>query len=276
MSADYAGHLLKIAVAHICGDRGFNGAEQSATATLSEVLRRYIETISRFATQNAELAGRTNVTLHDLLQVFDDDSALPRPVPLKALREMAQEPEIPFGVGVPSFPVTKSKKRPRDDSTDIVSNNAGPHLGHAHIPSFLPPFPHKHTFKHTEVDALERTSDAKTLRQEKLKQKRQVQNALSRLQDSRAPSFTHKSTVCSDVSGNPFTAPVLHQDSNGATVDTIALAPFNPRTSVVAPTAFLPAAAAAEAKRAAAIDEKQMSKEERILAGMYNDGDDGE
>jgi histone H3/H4 len=269
---DYAGQLLKFSVAHICESQGFNGAQQSATATLSEVLRRYIEKISHHATQNAELAGRTKVSLDDLLEVFEDDSALPKAVSLKSLRELAQEPEIPFVVGVPNFPVTKGKKRPRDDSTDVVPNSAGPHHGQAHIPSFLPPFPHKHSFRHTEMNALERNSDAKSLRQEKLKQKRQVQNALSRLQDSRAPA--HKSTVCSDVSGNPFTAPVLQQQPSWAPGGAMTLAPFNPRTSVTAPTAFLPAAAAAEAKRATAADEKQMSKEDRILAGTYNDGDD--
>ena len=99
--SDYAGQLVRIAVAHICESQGFTAAQNSATATLSEVLKGYIESISRHATQNAELAGRTNVTLHDLLEVFEGGGSLPNTVTLQQLREMTQEDPIPFGVGVP-------------------------------------------------------------------------------------------------------------------------------------------------------------------------------
>ena len=151
---------------------------------LQHVFSLDIETISRSAQQNAELAGRTKVNIYDLKLALEK---LKQPVDWRDLGKIATDRdwEIELGMEIPPFPVhqptqinMQSIKRRKTGGTSSDSSHA-----HAsHIPVFMPPLPERHTYCNTKCDAVERERDRKTIGERRLEQKRQAQNSLSKMQ----------------------------------------------------------------------------------------------
>jgi len=169
-SETYARALCKIVVVQLVEQVGFHAIHNSATETLADILRRYIEEVGTVATSFSELAGRTECNFYDVSQAlkklgtstkdinswtdqFDDLqfarqlTPFPKPVKVKDLAELRPDPELPM----PEY-----------------------------IPNYLPLFPPKHTYIHTPVQE-ERKDDIITTRKLKSKGKRQVEESLTKL-----------------------------------------------------------------------------------------------
>ena len=69
MAQDYARAVAKVAVAQTAESVGFEAVQQSASDTLSELLIRYISEIGGATHSYAELAGRTECNINDLVSL---------------------------------------------------------------------------------------------------------------------------------------------------------------------------------------------------------------
>lgn len=68
MAQDYARSVAKVLVAQIAESVGFDAIQQSANDTLSELLLQYIAEIGSATHNYAELAGRTDCNVNDLVR----------------------------------------------------------------------------------------------------------------------------------------------------------------------------------------------------------------
>jgi transcription initiation factor TFIID subunit 8 len=260
--------MLKTAMAHICSDVGFESTQSSSSNTLVEVMQKYIETIGHSANEHAEIAGRNKANLYDVLLALEKMS--PAPVTIKdMIREISQEADrdIPFGREVPPFPI-KKRKRQQYGATSST-NGEEPQQYPKHVPSFLPPQPARHTFCDTKVDAVKRVRDHKKLREEKLKLKRLVQQSLSKIHNSAStpaaqPGHAPAMAIASQDQQNPFLASALREPAPQQH--------YQPQrgSGVSAPSSASETAAIVDTS---SISKRQVSKDDRILAGTYHDGD---
>lgn len=182
MSDAFASAVTNQAVAQIVAACGFKKTQASVLTCLSDVVKDYIDTIGTFAKSNAEHGGRTKVTIADMLIALEQ---LAVPIDWETLRSHAfNDDEInqrwyqPFPVEVPSFPVRIAKdpfpKEPRpplfgrqEEEDSSRKNAAEPGASSSldqeprpsYVPAFLPPFPHKHTFRRTKVHAPPKDTD---------------------------------------------------------------------------------------------------------------------
>jgi transcription initiation factor TFIID subunit 8 len=69
---EFAQAIAKIAVAQICESEGFQTFQQSAIETLSDVAVRYIRDVGKTAHYYANLAGRTECNVFDIIQGLED------------------------------------------------------------------------------------------------------------------------------------------------------------------------------------------------------------
>ena len=67
MSQDYARALAKITVAQIAEATGFQAVQQSAGDALAELLLQYVSEIGSATHAYAELAGRTDCNVNDVV-----------------------------------------------------------------------------------------------------------------------------------------------------------------------------------------------------------------
>lgn len=67
MAQDYARAIAKVVVAQTAESIGFDAIQQSASDTLSELLLQYISEIGSATHSYAELAGRTDCNVNDLV-----------------------------------------------------------------------------------------------------------------------------------------------------------------------------------------------------------------
>ncbi|MCI51233.1 transcription initiation factor TFIID subunit 8, partial [Trifolium medium] len=69
---EFAQAIAKIAVAQVCKSKGFQGFQQSALETMSDVIARYIMSIGKSANCYANLAGRAECNIFDVIQGLED------------------------------------------------------------------------------------------------------------------------------------------------------------------------------------------------------------
>ena len=69
MAQEYARAVAKVAVAQTAESVGFEAIQQSASDTLSELLIQYISEVSSATHSYAELAGRTECNVNDLVSL---------------------------------------------------------------------------------------------------------------------------------------------------------------------------------------------------------------
>jgi transcription initiation factor TFIID subunit 8 len=64
--------IAKIAVAQVCENAGFHGCQQSALNSLSDVVVRYIHDLGKTANFYANLSGRTEGNVFDIVHGLED------------------------------------------------------------------------------------------------------------------------------------------------------------------------------------------------------------
>lgn len=153
--------IAKMAVAQVCESSGFQGFQQSALDTLSDIAVRYMNQIGKVAVSNANLSGRTECNVFDVLQGLEDlgmsqgfsgASEIDRGVAGSGIvREISEYVEfserVPFAYSIPSFPVVKEMKL-----TESFSKTGG-WPPDEHIPAWLPAFPDPETYMSLPVES---------------------------------------------------------------------------------------------------------------------------
>ncbi|KAM7516701.1 hypothetical protein LguiA_006284 [Lonicera macranthoides] len=154
-SEDFVQAIAKIAVAQVCESVGFQGFQQSALDTFSDVAVRYIRDIGKTANLYANLAGRTEGNVFDIIQGLEDlglsegfcgASEINRCLADSgAVRDIVQyvdvSEEIPFVYSIPSFPVIKERNPP------LSFRQVGEIPPAEHIPDWLPAFPNPEIYE---------------------------------------------------------------------------------------------------------------------------------
>lgn len=146
--------IAKMAVAQVCESSGFQGFQQSALDTLSDIAVRYISHIGKTANSNANLAGRIECNVFDIIQGLEDlgmsqgfsgasdtNRCLAGSGAVQEIAEYVElAEELPFAYSIPRFPVTKERK-PTPSFMQIGESPPG-----EHIPMWLPAFPDPETY----------------------------------------------------------------------------------------------------------------------------------
>lgn len=153
--------IAKMAVAQVCESSGFQGFQQSALDTLSDITVRYMNQIGKTAVSNANLSGRTECNVFDVLQGLEDlgmsqgfsgaseiDRGLAGSGIVRDISEYVEFSErVPFAYSIPSFPVVKERKL-----TESFLRSGGSPPGE-HIPTWLPMFPDPGTYTSSPVES---------------------------------------------------------------------------------------------------------------------------
>ncbi|GFZ19228.1 bromodomain transcription factor [Actinidia rufa] len=151
---DFAQAIAKIAVAQVCESVGFQSFQQSALNTLSDVAVKYIREIGNTASFYANLGGRTESNVFDIIQGLEDlgssqgfsgasdvDHCLAGSGTVGEITQyVGHVEEIPFAYSIPGFPVIKDRK-PAPSFAQVGETSPDDH-----IPSWLPAFPDPQTY----------------------------------------------------------------------------------------------------------------------------------
>eukprot|EP01102_Stenamoeba_stenopodia_P014253 TRINITY_DN4709_c0_g2_i1.p1 TRINITY_DN4709_c0_g2~~TRINITY_DN4709_c0_g2_i1.p1 ORF type:complete len:322 (+),score=74.95 TRINITY_DN4709_c0_g2_i1:141-1106(+) len=229
MCDEFANDICRAVVAQICQNLNFNSMQASACDALVDILRQYIQQIGHIAHQYAESSSRTEANFLDVKMAFQDMNI--NIVDLMSFHANYW-PDMPFPKAVPPFPVKRKAKKMVDDalsasttslSTSSTSSegtteaNGETQADREHIPDFLPPFPDKRTYVST-AKFKERVVDSRVIRKLKSKRKRQVEQALTAINET----LGETPTINYDV-----TRPA-HKVQSLASVDTATGARNNP------------------------------------------------
>ncbi|OVA00816.1 Bromodomain transcription factor [Macleaya cordata] len=222
---DFGRAIARIAVAQICETTGFESFNESALDALSDIVIRYLRDLGKTANFYANLAGRMDCNVFDIIQGLEDlgfSQGFPSASDVNhcladsgTVRELTHyvnlAEEIPFARTVPRFPITRNRKS-TPSFLQIGETPAG-----KHIPAWLPAFPDPHTYIHTPVWN-ERATDLKTDKVEQARQRRKAERSLLSLQQRLAysgsaipvsvdPRDSEKAKQVTE--SNPFLAPPI-------------------------------------------------------------------
>lgn len=168
--------LAKVAVAQVCESAGFQSFQKSALETLSDIVIRYICEVGKNACFYANLSGRTECNIFDIIQGLEDlgssqgylgasdinhslaDSGIVKDI----TQYIEYSEEIPFVHSAPHFPVSKDRK-PAPSFHQSGKEPAG-----QSIPAWLPAFPDPNTY--LDREETERNIDPSTSNVESVKQ----------------------------------------------------------------------------------------------------------
>ncbi|XP_052065041.1 transcription initiation factor TFIID subunit 8-like [Mytilus californianus] len=156
---------LKVAVSALCLEVGFQTAEESVIETLTEMLESFLMELGRSTQAFAELAGRTEGIMTDVIM---------------ALIEMGQNIHaLPGHAKRPNktvfLPPAHSAPHPNIKMLQTGDRREHP----SHIPDYLPPFPDPHTYIKTSTKKAP-MSEYQMIREKAASQKRDVERALTR------------------------------------------------------------------------------------------------
>ncbi|KAK9741210.1 hypothetical protein RND81_03G089100 [Saponaria officinalis] len=146
---DFTRTIAKIAVAQICENEGFQGFHQSALEALSDVAIRYIKELGKASNHYANLSGRSECNVFDLIQGLEDlgfvlgfpgasdvHHSLANSGVIRDIGQYVNFIEnVPFVFDVPRFSVCKECKLSPSFS------QLGEEPPGEHIPAWLPAFP---------------------------------------------------------------------------------------------------------------------------------------
>ncbi|KAL8168035.1 hypothetical protein V2J09_009534 [Rumex salicifolius] len=184
--------VARVAVAQLCEGIGFEGIKQSALDSFSDITVRYICDLAESSRYYANLAGRSESNVFDIVKGLEDLSA-PRGfmdasafechlTSSGALKELvdyvAIVEEIPFAQPISKFLGSKciGSNGELQSSSELAEDV--PSL--KHIPNWLPEFPEPHTYMHSPMWN-ERRAD-RVDNTEHVRQRRKAESSLLRLQ----------------------------------------------------------------------------------------------
>ncbi|GKV40942.1 hypothetical protein SLEP1_g48532 [Rubroshorea leprosula] len=202
---DFGREVSKIAVAQICESVGYQGFKESALDALSDIAIKYLRDLGKIASSHANLAGRTECNLFDIIRSLEDlgvsqgfsgtseigNCSVGSGTVKEIIEFIDSEEEIPFAQPVSYFPVIRDRKM-------IPSFE---HMGEIppgkHIPTWLPALPDPHTYVQTPMWN-ERASDPRSDKIEQAKQRRKAERALLSLQQRLVCNGLTRSSVLED------------------------------------------------------------------------------
>eukprot|EP01096_Ripella_sp_DP13-Kostka_P004966 TRINITY_DN17530_c0_g1_i1.p1 TRINITY_DN17530_c0_g1~~TRINITY_DN17530_c0_g1_i1.p1 ORF type:complete len:301 (-),score=119.10 TRINITY_DN17530_c0_g1_i1:38-919(-) len=170
MTDKYVSEASKMIVAHLVKQHEFDSITVSSLDVLFELMSKYIEEIGYSSHLYANISGRTQVNVLDVLA-----SLYEKKITLEDLVLMYTEAsEVqPFPKQISPFPVP-------DYVTPINELHDPPEALPENVPYFLPPFPDKHTYIATPATD-ESIEDLASIRKNRNKRKRQVEESLHKL-----------------------------------------------------------------------------------------------
>lgn len=156
---------LKVAVSALASEAGFERAEEAAVETLTEMLQSFLTELGRSSQAFAELAGRTEGMMTDVVM---------------ALIEMGQNLQgLPAHAKRPNKSVflPPSHSTPTPNPRTLQAGDKMPHP--SHIPDHMPAFPDPHTYIRTLTQKAP-INEYQIIREKAASQKRDVERALTR------------------------------------------------------------------------------------------------
>ncbi|GAA0149834.1 hypothetical protein LIER_08913 [Lithospermum erythrorhizon] len=186
---DFGRSVSRIAMAQICESVGFEGFNESALESLADIAVRYLFDLGKMSKFYANLAGRTDSNVFDIIQGLEDLGLGPGfsggsevnqcSTSSGVIREIIgfvdSSEEIPFAQPVPSFPVVKHQV----GIPSFMQMGETPEV--KHVPAWLPAFPDAHTYRRTPVWN-ERMTDPREDMIELARQRRKAERSLLSLQ----------------------------------------------------------------------------------------------
>lgn len=160
--------VLNCAVAAIMYEAGFSHSEKGVLETLVEILTATLNEIGRSSRAAAELAGRTEVMVPDVVLALVEMGLNVDSIPTYAKQVQKTQKLI---IPAPS-------QAPRSAAPKILqAGEKKPHL--PFIPSYLPPFPDPHSYIRTQTHK-QPVTEYEAIREKSASQKRDVERALTR------------------------------------------------------------------------------------------------
>ncbi|KAK4772955.1 hypothetical protein SAY87_027974 [Trapa incisa] len=185
---DFGFAVSRIAVGRICETVGFESFRDSALNSFADIAFRYLRDLGKAAGFYANLAGRTECNVFDILRALEDlnfqgfsgasvvSNCITSSGMVREIMEYVETAEeIPFAYQLPRFPVSRERRMvPCFD-----------HMGETppanHIPSWLPTLPDPHTYRQSPPWN-DRKSDLRAVKLEQVRQRRKTERPLLNLQ----------------------------------------------------------------------------------------------
>lgn len=188
-ASEFGREVSRIAVAQICESVGFESFNDSALEALTNITIRYFRLLGKTASFYANLAGRTESNVFDVIQGLEDlglsrgfssaSEVSHRLTGSGTVREVIEyvgsAEEVPFAQPVPKFPVMRN----RSLTPSFVQIGETPAF--KHVPPWLPAFPDPHTYVQTPTWN-ERATDPRADKIEQARQRRKAESSLLSLQ----------------------------------------------------------------------------------------------
>jgi transcription initiation factor TFIID subunit 8 len=195
MNDDFPREILKVAVAYICSNFGFQTAERAAHETLVDILQCFIDEVGFTTKRYTEHGNRIESNFHDLIFAFRELRISLRDLILFA--SATTNIDVPFTRAIPEFPVRARAKQPRSLRFSELP------MRPSYVPSFLPTFPEPHTFAKTPV-YVEREKNPSIIRQLINTERSQIEENLTKLHRETTP---HHETSLIDYQSYLFDRP---------------------------------------------------------------------
>ncbi|XP_059463034.1 transcription initiation factor TFIID subunit 8-like [Corylus avellana] len=278
LGADGFGRAVsKVAVAQICESVGFQSFKDSALEAITDIAIRYLSDLGKTARFYANLAGRTESNVFDIVRGLEEleasqgfpgasgvNNCLAGSGMVKGIIEyVGSAEEIPFAQPVPQFPVIKNRKL----IPSFVQMGEMP--PGKHMPAWLPALPDPHTYIHTPVWN-ERATDPRADKIEQARQRRKAERSLLSLQQrllSDGAVGTSALASCSDV-----------QELDGADKNPFLGTPLQPGQKDVSPVVLPSKPSALDEmveRNHISVLEAFAPAIEAVKGGFSDDGEDG-
>ena len=173
----YLHHLLRISSVQICRESGYRQSSHAALDTLTSLLHHLIRELGLTARHYAELSGRADVNLIDVLNALDDYQ-----YDVNTLLDYhTHSDQLPFPRPLPNFPTPRPVTRIEPPTGGLGEGGGERRAGH--IPPYLPRWPEERTYRRSEVRASNDLTNADK-RHKRMEQNRAVEQALLRIQQA--------------------------------------------------------------------------------------------
>ena len=180
----YLHHLLRISTVQVCRESGYRQSSHAALDTLTSLLQHLIRELGLTARHYAELSGRADVNLIDLLNALDDYQ-----YDITTLLDYhTHSDQLPFPRTLPNFPTPRPVTRIEPVVGGLEEGGGGMRRA-AHIPPYLPRWPEERTYKRSEVRTSSELTNADK-RHKRMEQNRAVEQALMRIQQAERQTGT--------------------------------------------------------------------------------------
>ena len=146
MNPAFLHEIQRLVVAQVCDC--FDTVKSSAADALAEVLASYIKEIGRAAHECADVAGRTDVNIGDVLSALDAVGAK-----FQTIVRDAESLEVPFAHALPARLQIKRLPKRAPAFREIGER------AEAHIPKFLPALPDAHALRRSAGELAEPLSE---------------------------------------------------------------------------------------------------------------------